>query len=52
MIRLDRISRVFEVGGQPVHALRGVTLTVDPGDLIDVYSRSAASLDISCPALS
>jgi hypothetical protein len=29
-----------------------VTLTVDPGDLIDVYSRSAASLDISCPALS
>jgi hypothetical protein len=29
-----------------------VTLTADPGDLIDVYSRSAASLDISCPALS
>ena len=42
MIRLDRISRVFEVGGQPVHALRGVTLTVDPGEYVSLMGPSGS----------
>jgi putative ABC transport system ATP-binding protein len=42
VIRLDRISRVFEVGGQPVHALRGVTLTVDPGEYVSLMGPSGS----------
>ena len=42
MISLDRISRVFQVGGQPVHALRGVTLTVEPGEYVSLMGPSGS----------
>jgi putative ABC transport system ATP-binding protein len=42
VISLDRISRVFQVGGQPVHALRGVTLTVEPGEYVSLMGPSGS----------
>ena len=42
MINLDRINRVFQVGGQPVHALRGVTLTVEPGEYVSLMGPSGS----------
>ncbi len=42
MIGLDRISRVFQVGGQPVHALREVTLAVESGEYVSLMGPSGS----------
>ena len=42
MISLDRISRVFQVGGQPVQALRGVTLKMEPGEYVSLMGPSGS----------
>jgi putative ABC transport system ATP-binding protein len=42
MIGLERISRVFQVGGQPVHALREVTLAVDAGEYVSLMGPSGS----------
>jgi len=42
VISLDRISRVFQVGGQPVHALRGVTLMIEPGEYVSLMGPSGS----------
>jgi len=42
VISLDRISRVFQVGGQPVQALRGVTLKMEPGEYVSLMGPSGS----------
>jgi putative ABC transport system ATP-binding protein len=42
MIALSRVSRVFKVGEQDVHALRDVTLTCRPGEYISVMGPSGS----------
>jgi putative ABC transport system ATP-binding protein len=42
MIGLERISRVFQVGGQPVHALREVTLAVESGEYVSLMGPSGS----------
>jgi putative ABC transport system ATP-binding protein len=42
MIGLERISRAFQVGGQPVHALREVTLTVESGEYVSLMGPSGS----------
>ncbi len=42
MIRLDRIERVFNVGGQQVHALHEVNLEVGRGDYLSIMGPSGS----------
>jgi len=42
VIRLERISRTFDVGGRPVHALREVDLTIPTGDYVAVMGPSGS----------
>lgn len=42
MIDLQHIERVFDVGGQAVHALRDINLHVDPGDYISIMGPSGS----------
>jgi putative ABC transport system ATP-binding protein len=42
VINLDRINRVFQVGGQPVHALREVTLAVESGEYVSLMGPSGS----------
>jgi putative ABC transport system ATP-binding protein len=42
MIALDRISRTFEVGGRPVHALHDVTLDIDAGEYVSIMGPSGS----------
>jgi putative ABC transport system ATP-binding protein len=42
MIGLEQISRVFQVGGQPVHALREVTLAVESGEYVSLMGPSGS----------
>jgi len=42
VISLDRINRVFQVGGQPVHALRRVMLSVEPGEYVSLMGPSGS----------
>jgi ABC-type lipoprotein export system ATPase subunit len=42
IIRVDHVSRVFEVGGQTIHALRDVTFDVPRGDFLAVIGRSGS----------
>jgi len=42
MISLTGITRTFEVGGRPVHALRGIDLEVPDGDYLAVMGPSGS----------
>jgi putative ABC transport system ATP-binding protein len=42
MIRLEGITRTFEVGGQPVRALRDVTETIAAGDHVAIMGPSGS----------
>ncbi len=42
MIRLEGISRVYEVGGRPVRALDGVDLAIPDGDYVSVMGPSGS----------
>jgi len=42
MIRLDRVSRTFHVGGRPVHALRDVDLHLGAGDYASIMGPSGS----------
>jgi putative ABC transport system ATP-binding protein len=42
MIRMENIQRVFQVGGEPVHALRRINLVVDPGEYLSIMGPSGS----------
>ncbi|OGP26618.1 MAG: macrolide ABC transporter ATP-binding protein [Deltaproteobacteria bacterium GWA2_57_13] len=42
MIRLEAIRREFQVGGEPVHALNGVSLTVERGEYLSIMGPSGS----------
>ena len=42
MIELRGIERVFEVGGQPVHALAGLSETIEAGEHVAIMGSSGA----------
>jgi putative ABC transport system ATP-binding protein len=42
MIRLEGISRTFEVGGEPVHALVDVTEAIPPGEHVAIMGPSGS----------
>jgi putative ABC transport system ATP-binding protein len=42
MIELAGVTRVFEVGGRPVHALRGIDLAVPDGEYLSVMGPSGS----------
>ncbi|WP_372679246.1 ABC transporter ATP-binding protein [Desulfosarcina sp.] len=42
MIHLDHVSRVFQVGGEPVHALDGVNLIVEKGEYLSIMGPSGS----------
>src|SRR5436309_5342829 len=42
MITLSSITRVYEVGGRPVHALRGIDLEVPDGDYLAIMGPSGS----------
>ena len=42
MIELRGVSRTFDVGGRPVHALRGVDLRVEAGEYVAVMGPSGS----------
>ena len=42
MIELDAIDRTFMVGEQAVHALKGVSLNIDPGEYLSIMGPSGS----------
>lgn len=42
MIELDRVSRTYDLGTKPVHALREVTLSFESGDYVSVMGASGS----------
>ena len=42
MIRLKEVCRDFDVGGRPVHALRGIGLTIPDGDYCSIMGPSGS----------
>ena len=42
MIELERVSRVYEMGGRPLHALRDVSETVEAGEYLAVMGPSGS----------
>jgi putative ABC transport system ATP-binding protein len=44
MIELDRIVKTYQMGDVEVHALRGITLTVDDGDFVAIIGTSGSGM--------
>lgn len=42
MINLRDISRVYELGSEPVHALRGVSLDITGGEYVAIMGTSGS----------
>jgi putative ABC transport system ATP-binding protein len=42
MIALDRVSRTYDLGTKPVHALREVTLSFERGDYVSIMGASGS----------
>ena len=42
VVRVRGVTRVFEVGGQPVHALRGVDIDIKRGEYISIMGPSGS----------
>jgi putative ABC transport system ATP-binding protein len=42
LIRLDSICRRYEMGGETVHALRGVTLSIERGEYVAIMGPSGS----------
>jgi putative ABC transport system ATP-binding protein len=42
VIRVSGVTKVYRGGSQPVHALRGVDLTVEPGEMLAVMGPSGS----------
>jgi putative ABC transport system ATP-binding protein len=42
VIELDQVSRTFQVGGEPVHALDRVSLAVEKGDYLSIMGPSGS----------
>lgn len=42
IIRLDGIHRNFVVGGETVHALRGVSFTINEGEFVTIMGTSGS----------
>ena len=42
LVRVENVSRDFEVAGQPIHALKDVSFTVNKGDFLAIIGRSGS----------
>lgn len=42
IIRLDNIKRDFQVGGETVHALRGITFSISEGEFVTIMGTSGS----------
>jgi putative ABC transport system ATP-binding protein len=42
LVRVENVSRHFEVGGETIHALRDVSFGVDPGEFVAIIGRSGS----------
>jgi putative ABC transport system ATP-binding protein len=42
VIQLENIEKVYDTGAVRVHALRGVSLTIDPGELVAIMGTSGS----------
>ncbi len=42
IIRLEGITRTFVVGGETVHALRGVSFTINEGEFVTIMGTSGS----------
>ncbi|MFI3236977.1 MAG: ATP-binding cassette domain-containing protein [Lachnospiraceae bacterium] len=42
MIKIEHVSKTFEVKGTPVHALKDINMTIDAGDIFGIIGMSGA----------
>ena len=42
VVQIDEIHKIYESGEIPVHAVRGVTLTIEPGEFVAVMGASGS----------
>lgn len=42
VLRLDAVERTYHMGGEEVHAVRGVSLTIDAGDYVAIVGPSGS----------
>src|SRR5436305_10063402 len=42
MIQLEKVAKVFEIGAERVHALRGVDLSISGGELVAIVGPSGS----------